>query len=277
MSPLRYAVNCSILFTDLPLWQRPAAVRAAGFDAMELWWPFSTAAPSDNEVDQLVRAIEDAGVQLVALNFAAGDMAAGDRGLASWPGREEEFRYSVDIAVAIGQRLGTGIFNALYGNRIPGVDPQWQDDLAVENLAYAAGLVSRIRGQVVVEPLSGVSRYPLRTAIDIIAVLDRVATPNVALLADLYHLAMNGDDIDEVIVRYSPRIGHVQIADVPGRHEPGTGQLPIEHYLTALETAGYSGYVGLEYVPSSTSERAFDWLARARRAAHSDSGREEPR
>lgn len=276
MSTLRFAVNCSILFTDLPLARRPAAVRAAGFDAMELWWPFPTAAPSDGEIDQLVRAIEDAGVRLVALNFAAGDMAGGDRGLVSWPGREQEFRDSVAVAVDIGQRLGTEVFNALYGNRIPGVDPQWQDDLAVENLAYAAGMVSRIGGRVVVEPLSGAAHYPLRTATDAVAVVDRVAVPNVALLADLYHLAVNGVDVDDAITRYASRIGHVQIADAPGRHEPGTGQLPIGEYLAALEAAGYSGYVGLEYVPSTTSERAFDWLPPARRAtARSASARKE--
>src|ERR671937_3060537 len=117
---MRYAVNCSILLTELPLLERPAAARAAGFDAVEFWWPFAEPVPPDAEVDRFVRAIEDAGVRLTGLNFAAGDMPAGDRGLASWPGRETEFRDNIDVALGIGERLGTGVFNLLYGNRVEG-------------------------------------------------------------------------------------------------------------------------------------------------------------
>ena len=103
---LRYEVNCSILFTELPLLQRPAAAKAAGFDAVEFWWPFAVAVPSDAEVDQFVSAVQDAGVALVGLNFFAGDMPGGDRGLVSWPARSGEFRDNIDITVGIGDRLG---------------------------------------------------------------------------------------------------------------------------------------------------------------------------
>jgi hydroxypyruvate isomerase len=254
---VRYTVNCSILFTELPLLERPAAAKAAGFEAVEFWWPFPTAAPSDTEVDRFVRAIEDAGVQLTGLNLAAGDMPAGDRGLASWPGRESEFRDSVDIAAGIGKRLGTRVFNALYGNRVEGADPRDQDDLAVQNLARAANLLD---GTVVLEPLSGADRYPLCTAADALAVADRLQAPNVALLADLYHLTVNGDDVAAVIRDHPARIGHVQIADAPGRHEPGTGEIPFDAHLGALAAAGYSGWVGLEYVPSTTTDQSFAWL-----------------
>ena len=102
----RFDVNLSILFTELPLLERPAAARAAGFGAVELWWPFDVAVPPDRDVDALVAAVEDAGVQLVGLNFFAGDMAGGDRGLVSWPARAAEFRDNVDATVAIGARLG---------------------------------------------------------------------------------------------------------------------------------------------------------------------------
>jgi hydroxypyruvate isomerase len=253
----RWTVNCSILFTELPLLERPAAAKAAGFDAVEFWWPFPTAAPADAEVDRFVAAVESAGVSLTGLNLAAGDMPGGDRGLASWPGREAEFRDSIDIAAAIGKRLGTRVFNALYGNRVDGADPRDQDELAVRNLARAAALLD---GTVVLEPLSGAPRYPLRTAADALAVAERVGAANVALLADLYHLTVNGDDVAVVIRDHGDRIGHVQIADAPGRHEPGTGEIPFDEHLAALAGAGYSGWIGLEYVPSTTSERAFDWL-----------------
>ena len=260
----RYTVNCSILFTELPLLERPAAARAAGFDAVEFWWPFPTAAPGDAEVEQFVRAVEDAGVRLSGLNLAAGDMPSGDRGLAGWPGRESEFRDSIDVAAGIGERLGTRVFNALYGNRVEGADPRDQDDLAVRNLARAAALLP---GAVVLEPLSGAERYPLRTAADALAVADRVGASNLLLLADLYHLTVNGDDVVAVIREHAPRIGHVQIADAPGRHEPGTGSIPFDAHIAALERAGYSGVIGLEYVPSTSSDRAFDWLPHAERGA----------
>lgn len=121
---LSYLANCSMLFTEVPLLERPAAAKAAGFDAVEFWWPFTTATPDDGEVDRFVGAVSDAGTTLVGLNFAAGDMPAGDRGLVSWPGREPEFRDSVDIAVCIAERLGTRAFNALYGNRAEGLPPR---------------------------------------------------------------------------------------------------------------------------------------------------------
>ena len=112
-----YAVNCSILFTELPLLERPAAAKQAGFDAVEFWWPWPVAVPGDAEIDEFVAAVTDAGVQLIGLNFAAGDMPGGDRGLVSWPARSGEFRDNVDVTVGIGERLGCRAFNALYGNR----------------------------------------------------------------------------------------------------------------------------------------------------------------
>ena len=135
---LRYEVNCSILFTELPLLERPAAAKAAGFDAVEFWWPFAVAVPSDAEVDKFVSAVQDAGVALVGLNFFAGDMPAGDRGLVSWPARSAEFRDNIPVVAAIGERLGCTAFNALYGNRVDGASAAEQDDLAAENLTLAA-------------------------------------------------------------------------------------------------------------------------------------------
>ncbi|MDT7643083.1 MAG: hydroxypyruvate isomerase [Pseudonocardiales bacterium] len=268
---LSYAVNCSILFTELPLLRRPDAVRAAGFDAVEFWWPFADAVPGDHEIDAFVGAIRDAGVALVGLNFAAGDMAGGDRGLVSWPARSAEFRDNIAVTVGIGAQLGTRAFNALYGNRVDSVAAEEQDELAVRNLAAAAAAVAEIDAVVLVEPVSGAPRYPLRHAADAIAVADRVeratGATNVGLLADLYHLTANGDDVDAVIARYADRIGHVQIADYPGRHEPGTGEIDLDGQLAALQAAGYDGWVGLEYKPSTTSAQSMEWLPRARRAA----------
>ncbi|MFD2421308.1 hydroxypyruvate isomerase family protein [Amycolatopsis pigmentata] len=260
---MRYDVNLSILFTELPLLRRAEAARKAGFGAVEFWWPFATATPSDAEVDSFVRSVEDAGVDLASLNFFAGEMAAGERGLVSWPGREREFADTVEIAVAIAERLGCRTFNALYGNRIEGIAPEAQDELALANLAVAADSARRIGASLVLEPLSGAESYPLRTAADAFAVIDKAGRENLALLFDLYHLAVNGDDIDAVISVHAQRIGHVQVADAPGRHQPGTGSLDIRGYLAKLAATGYDGYVGLEYQPAGPSEESFGWLAAA--------------
>jgi hydroxypyruvate isomerase len=264
---LRYDVNCSILFTELPVLERPAAAAAAGFDAVEFWWPFPEAVPADADVDAFVAAIRDAGVSLAGLNFAAGDMPGGDRGLVSWPARSQEFRDNVDVAVGIGEQLGCASFNALYGNRVDGASPEEQDELGAENLAIAARAAARIGGTVLVEPVSGADRYPLLTATDALDAIDRAGESNVGLLADLYHLAVNGDDVDRVIREHADRIAHVQIADSPGRHEPGTGELPLERQLADLEAAGYGGWVGLEYKPATTSADSFAWLPRERRTS----------
>jgi len=265
-----YLVNCSILFTELPILERPAAARAAGFDAVEFWWPFATAAPADDEVEHFVSAVQDAGVRLVGLNFFAGDMPAGDRGLVSWPARSAEFVDNLDVAVGIGERLGTVAFNALYGNRVDGTAAREQDELAEQNLALAASAAARIGAVILLEPVSGAPRYPLLTAHDVVAVIERVEragdSDNLRLLADLYHLTVNGDDVTAALTRYAGRVGHVQIADAPGRHEPGTGSIPLEGHLTALAAAGYTGWVGLEYVPSTTTEASLAWLPRSRRA-----------
>jgi len=266
---LRYAVNCSIMYTELPLLERPAAARAAGFDGIELWWPFADAVPADAEVDRLVGVVQDAGVQLVGLNFAAGDMPGGDRGLLSWPERSQEFRDNIDITVGIGERLGTKAFNALYGNRVDGASAQEQDDLAAQNLALAARGAARIGAMVLVEPVSGADRYPLLSAADAVAAMDRAAArddaDNLRLLLDVYHLSVNGDEVPAVVERYAARVGHVQVADSPGRHEPGTGGLDLDTPLEALERAGYSGWVGLEYKPAGGTDAGLAWLPRARR------------
>jgi hydroxypyruvate isomerase len=271
MALLRYDVNCSIIFSELPLHARPAAAAAAGFGAVEFWWPFGTTAPVDSDVDRFVSAIEDSGTRLVSLNFAAGDMPGGDRGLVSWPGRAQQFRDSVDVAVGIGQRLGCRSFNALYGNRTDDADPAEQDELALANLQYAVRAAATVGGQVLIEPVSGAERYPLLTAADALTVVSKVNVAsglgNCALLADLYHLAVNGDDLDTAITAHAASIGHVQIADAPGRGQPGTGALSIGPRLARLAAAGYDGWVGLEYKSAGDSADSFAWLPRAQRSA----------
>ena len=259
-----YSVNCSILFTELPLLERPAAARAAGFDTVEFWWPFTRSVPPEAEVQAFEAAIRDAGVQLGALNFDAGAMGAGERGLLSLPHRGADFRANVQVVAGIGERLGCRLFNALYGNRDPRYSAAEQDAEALRNLREAAGAVASSGGTVLLEPLSGAPDYPLQTAASVFALLGRVQDAgigNVALLADLYHLAVNGDDVAALIGSAAARFGHVQIADAPGRGAPGTGDLPLRHWIRELRTGGYRGEVSLEY--RAPADTAFTWLMEA--------------
>jgi len=267
---LRYAVNCSLLFTELPLRQRPAAAREAGFDAVEFWWPWpEQPVPADRDVDRFLTAVQDAGVSLIGLNFFAGDLAGPDCGVLSIPERASEFGDNIDVTVGIGERLGVRAFNALYGNRVESSTPQEQDQLGLEQLTTAAQAAARIGATVLLEPVSGPKPYPLRTAADVVSVLDRVVADggvtNVGFLCDLFHLANNGD-LDRALDQYADRIAHVQIADHPGRHEPGTGTLDLDRYLRRIQDGGYTGYVALEYNPTGATGDSLDWLPRERRS-----------
>jgi hydroxypyruvate isomerase len=270
ISAPRYAVNCSLLFRELPVLERPAAAKAAGFDAVEFWWPWDTPVVSDAESDAFIRAIRDSGVELTGLNFFAGDLFGPDCGVASVPARTEEFRRNVDLAIEIGGQLRTRRFNALFGNRVEGADPAGQDDLGVAAVADAARAAQAIGATVMIEPVSGPKPYPLRTAADAMAIIDRVrregAVTNVGLLADFFHLAGNGDDVRAVIDAHGADIAGVQIADAPGRHEPGTGTLDLPGWTERLLAGGYDGWIGLEYVPSAASADSFGWLPAGRRA-----------
>jgi len=268
---LPYAANCSLLFVELPLLQRPAAAREAGLDAVEFWWPWpDQPVPAEKDVDRFVTAVMDAGVSLVGLNFFAGDLAGPDCGVLSIPERADEFKDNIDVTVGIGERLGVRAFNALYGNRVESSSPQEQDQLALEQLAMAAEAAARIGATVLLEPVSGPKPYPLRTAADVVSVLDKVTAAagvtNLGFLCDLFHLANNGDDLDRALDRYADRIAHVQIADHPGRHEPGTGTLDLDRYLRRIQDGGYAGCVALEYNPTGATVDSLEWLPRERRS-----------
>ncbi|MBV9796385.1 MAG: TIM barrel protein [Actinobacteria bacterium] len=268
---LPYLANCSLLFTEEPLLQRPAAAAAAGFTAIEFWWPWpDQPVPADRDVDQFVAAVEDAGVSLIGLNLFAGDLAGPDCGVASIPARSGQFRDNIDVATGIGERLGVRGFNTLYGNRVDGVTAAAQDELATENIVLAAKAAAGLGAQIFIEPVSGPKPYPLRTAADAVAVVDRAGAAgaaNVTFLCDLYHLAANGDDLDAAIAAHTGVTGHVQIADSPGRGEPGSGQLDLDRYLRALQDRGYQGWVSLEYKPTTSTEASLAWLPGDRRAA----------
>ncbi|WP_431041584.1 TIM barrel protein [Streptomyces sp. P1-3] len=265
----RFDVNLSILFTELPLLERPAAAAAAGFGAVELWWPWvDSPTPPQAELDALGAALDAAGTRLVGLNFYAGQLPGPDRGALSVPGEESDrFRANIDVAADFARSVGCTALNALYGNRVAGVDPQIQDSLALENLVLAARAADRVGATLLIEALNAPESplYPLVSAPAAIEVVDKVNTAtglgNAKFLMDLYHLSMNGENLPEVIDAYAAKTGHVQIADNPGRGAPGTGALPLEQLLDQLGKAGYDGWVGLEYKAGDRpSADSFGWL-----------------
>lgn len=257
-------MNCSILFTELPLARRAAAATAAGFSGVEFWWPWEGMAPSGAEADAFVGSVKDAGVELVSLNFHTGDMAAGERGIVSHPARIPEFRENVAAAVEIAARTGCRRLNAPYGLRVPGVPVAEQDAVAAENLAFAADAAAKAGAAVLVEAINSVDipGFPVDSSGKAVEVVKRTGAPNVGFLADLYHLAKMGEDVGDVLGRHRDVILHVQVADPPGRGAPGTGTLDFEPVFRQLAGQGYDGWVGLEYLPAdpADSTSSFGWL-----------------
>ncbi|GAB3441880.1 TIM barrel protein [Streptomonospora sediminis] len=244
-------MNCSILLKDRSIAERLQAVRQAGFTAVEFWWPFAEADPGAAEVAEFIGTVRASGLSLVGLNLFAGDMAGGDRGVVSWPDRTGELLANVQVVRHIGEELGCRSFNALYGNRRPDLAAAEQDACAEQVLGRIAAELAPIGGTVLIEPVSGTPAYPIKTADDAVAVIDRVAAAtgaaNLGLLLDMYHLAANGDDVPAAAARHRRHIAHVQVADLPGRGAPGSGDLPLGTWLDGLAAGGYTGWTALEY------------------------------
>lgn len=252
------------LFLDVPLGERPARAAAAGFRAIDLWWPFEGPDPDDREVDALAVAIADAGLRVVSMNADGGDLPGGDRGFACDPEQEDRFRRAVASGIDVAVRLGCANLNVLYGNRPDGVPVDEQDACAREQLVHAARAASQRGVQVVLEALNAVDtpRYPINTAEQAMAVIEALPSDaRLGFLYDQYHLSTMGEDLASAFHRARAAVRHVQIADVPGRHEPGTGRVDFDRFFALLEEEDYRGAVGLEYFPSADSEASFGWMA----------------
>lgn len=259
-----FSANISILFSEVPFLERPQAARAAGFSAVECWWPFERPNPSGQEIADFTAVLDRAGVSLSGLNFYAGDMPAGDRGILSHPGQADVFAANLSAVVQVAEGTGCRIFNALYGLRLPGLDPRSQDDAALANLILAGRALEQIGGVILLEPLSRGDNgdYPLVTIDDALAVIDRAGEASLKLLFDAYHLHNNGFDVTSDVGRYVQPIGHIQIADSPGRGQPGTGTIDFDAFFSAVAASGYDGLIGCEYRPQGPTAESFGWMGR---------------
>jgi hydroxypyruvate isomerase len=260
------AANISLMFTEVSLLERFARARAAGFDAVEVWWPFAGPDPAASEVEEFLAACTAAGVRLVGMNLYAGDMAGGDRGIVSNPAQGAAFRASVAVAGTVAERTGCAVFNALYGQRLEQFSEQEQDDAATANLVHAMTELGRTGGTVLLEALTigENGAYRLTNCAEVAAVITRVTAAsgqdNVRLLFDTFHLTNNGEDLLIAVDQYGDLIGHVQLADSPGRGEPGTGTIDFVSTLSALTENGYRGPVAAEYRPVAGTEEGLGWI-----------------
>jgi hydroxypyruvate isomerase len=257
----RYAANLSMLFTDLPFLRRFEAAASAGFEAVEFLWP-SEEQLDGRSIDQLGRLIRSTGLQVPLFNFDAGDMTAGWRGLAGVPEARARFRANLPVAIGLASELGCRKLNALAGNAASAQTTEAQLDSLVEGLTEAAEMAGQAGISVMLEALNRVD-FPSYLVLDSATALDvvtRTGRPNVRYQLDVYHAVMGGEDPVAVARAAAGRIGHVQFADHPGRHEPGTGSLDWPAILDVLDSTGYDDWIGLEYRPTDPTSRDFRFV-----------------
>ncbi len=256
----RFAANLSMLFTELPFLDRFAAAAAAGFSAVEFLFPYPYPAA------ELKARLEAHGLQLVLHNLPAGDWDAGERGIAVLPGREGEFREGVARAIAYATALGVPRLNCLVGKTPAGVPADAVHRTLVENLRFAAEALRGAALTLLVEAVNDkdIPGFHLTRTAQVLALLDEVGAPNALVQYDVYHAQRMEGELAATLAAQLPRIGHVQVADTPGRHEPGTGEINFDFLFAHLDAIGYTGHVGCEYKPAATTADGLGWLARYR-------------
>jgi hydroxypyruvate isomerase len=256
-----FAANLSMLWPELDMYDRFAAAAQAGFKRIEILFVHAL---DHDRVEHLLREHD---LELVLFDPRPGDWDAGERGLLSLPGREQDFMDSITEAVRTAQRFGTRRLNAIAGVLPKCVDRQDAERTAINNLRRAAPLAEDAGVKLLVENINPTDMpgYVADTVERAGGLVDAADHPAIRLQLDQYHVGMVGADARAALRHWMRLVEHVQIADVPGRHEPGTGQQPIAEFLSDLDTLGYGGAVGLEYRPASSTERALAWLPRALR------------
>ncbi len=233
----RFSANISMLFPEVELPERFEAAARAGF-------------------------ARRAGVEVVLINIPAGDPDKGDRGIACLPSRVAEFREGVARAIDYAWELGCKQMNCLAGVAPPGADSAALRETYVSNLRYAAGELARHGMTLLIEPINtrSVPGFFLSRSAQALALMDEAGAANLKLQYDLYHMRIMGDDLVKTIEAHLDRIGHIQVADVPHRHEPGTGEIDFPFLFERIDRLGYKGWIGAEYVPAGKTEDGLAWV-----------------
>jgi hydroxypyruvate isomerase len=248
----RLAANLSTLFKELPFPERFAAAARAGFEAVEYQYPYEWR-PED-----LAAHARDAGVRVVLHNMPRGDAALGEHGTACLPGREQRFREDLERAIAYANAVGCPRLHCMAG-----ISPKTQavHETYIANVRYAAKRLAKERMTAMLEPLSAgtVAGCFLTGSAQAAQVVREVGADNVRVQYDFFHMQTMEGNLAATLERLLPVIGHVQVADVPGRHEPGTGELNFDFLLRHLDRLGYAGYVGCEYNPLGDTAEGLKW------------------
>jgi hydroxypyruvate isomerase len=253
----RFAANLTMLFGEKPFLDRFAAAKAAGFSGVEYLFPY------DYDKADLREQLDEHGLMQVLHNLPAGNWAAGERGIAILPDRVDEFRDGVARAIGYAKALDCRQLNCLVGIAPRDADPFEMNEVLVENLRFAADALARERIKLLVEPINtlDIPGFFLNKTEQAVQLIADVRSSNLFIQYDIYHMQVMEGDIARSLQKHLPRIAHVQLADNPGRNEPGTGEINYPFLFRHLDTLGYRGWVGCEYKPKTTTVDGLGWHA----------------
>jgi len=253
----RFAANLTMLFGEKPFLDRFAAAKAAGFAGVEYLFPY------DYDKAELREQLDEHGLVQVLHNLPAGNWAGGERGIAILPDRVDEFRDGVACAVSYAKALDCRQLNCLVGVAPRDADPFEMNEVLVENLRFAADALARERIKLLVEPINtlDIPGFFLNRTEQAVQLIADVRSSNLFIQYDIYHMQVMEGDIARSLQKHLPRIAHVQLADNPGRNEPGTGEINYPFLFRHLDTLGYRGWVGCEYKPRTTTVDGLGWHA----------------
>lgn len=251
----KFAANLTMLFTEHAFLDRFEHAAKAGFTAVEFLFPYAVAA------QDIKQRLDTFGLTLVLHNLPAGNWDAGERGIACHPDRVEEFRDGVEKAIRYAQVLGVRQLNCLVGKAPAGVAEDLLHKTVVENLRYAAEGLKKAGLRLLIEPINSfdIPGFYLNYTAQALAILDEVGADNAFVQYDIYHAQRMEGELAATMEKYLPRIGHIQLADNPGRNEPGTGEINYPFLFSHLDRIGYDGWIGCEYKPAATTEAGLGW------------------
>jgi hydroxypyruvate isomerase len=245
-----------MLFGEVTFEERFAASKEAGFRYVEYMFPY------DYKADDLSSHLEKNDLQQILFNLPAGNWADGERGIAGNTNRIDEFRQGVEEALEYAKTLNVDLINCLVGKQIEGVSQAEQWKVLIENLAYAAEKLAYDNRTLLIEPINTVDMpgFLLSTTQDGLNAINDVRASNLKIQYDVYHMQKMEGNLATTIEANLEHIGHIQIADNPGRHQPGTGEINYKYLLEAIDKMGYQGYVGLEYIPDPDTKTSLGWF-----------------
>ena len=254
----KFAANLTMLFNEVPFLDRFERAAKAGFKAVEFLFPYAYSA------QEIKQRLDANGLQLVLHNLPAGDWDAGERGIACHPDRVAEFRDGVAKAITYAKVLGVGQLNCLAGKAPAGVADDLLRQTFVENLRYAAAELKKEGLKLLIEPINtfDIPGFYLNRTAQAASILDEVGADNAFVQYDIYHAQRMEGELAATLQKCLPRIGHIQLADNPGRNEPGSGEINYPFLFAHLDRIGYDGWIGCEYKPATTTEAGLSWRQR---------------